>query len=107
MSSTLWPALRRAHLDDEGHLGLSPCPRSGVQDPVVLQTGTQLAVSRQSQFKEVAFQFCQYALQSHALSAVSMLPAVPPRSDVIAGSQLAGNRVMACRAGECGRTPRR
>lgn len=96
MSSTLWPALRRSHLDDEGHLGFFPLPPDQAsKDPVVLQTGTQLAVSRQSQFKEVAFQFCQYALQSQPLlSAVSMLPAVPPRSDVIAGSQLAGNRVM-------------
>lgn len=96
MSSTLWPALREAHLDDEAHLGFFPLPPAQAgKDPVVLQTGTQLGVGRQSQFKEVAFQFCQYALQAQPLlSAVSMLPAVPPRTDIIAGSSLAGNRVM-------------
>lgn len=96
MSSTLWSALQGAGISDDAHLGFFALPSAEKDnDPVVLQTGSQLAVSRLSSHRDVALEFCQNALQTDPLlSAVSLIPAIAPRSDAMVGSDLTQNRVM-------------
>ncbi|SER74883.1 multiple sugar transport system substrate-binding protein [Propionibacterium cyclohexanicum] len=96
VSSTNWPALSAAGLAESSHLGLfaMPAAQQG-KDPCVLQTGTLLAVSNQSQHPDVAFEFCHYALgASPLLAAARITSAVPARPDIVPGSDLALNRVL-------------
>lgn len=96
VDSSMWPTLSSAGLADTDHLGFFPMPASEQgKDPCLLQSGTLLAVSNQSQHPDVAFEFCHYALGSTPLrAAVNTASAVPARSDIVTGSTLASNRIL-------------
>lgn len=96
MGSQLWPEVQEAGLQNDDQLQFFALPPAEKGDDAsVLQTGTLLSVSRQSQYQEVAFGLCHYALQSQPLiSTLSMISAVPARSDIVSGSLLESNRIM-------------
>ncbi len=96
VNSSTWPTLGSAGVAGTSQLGLFGMPPSDQgKDPCLLQSGTLLAVSNQSQYPEVAFEFCHYALGKTPLTAaMSIASAVPARSDIVSGSALASNRVL-------------
>lgn len=96
VNSSSWPTLVSAGLAGTAQSGLFAMPPSEQgKDPCLLQSGTLLAVSNQSQYADVAFEFCHYALGSTPLTAaMNIASAVPARSDIVPGSTLTSNRVL-------------
>lgn len=95
MGVGLWDELNGAGLGDEAHIAffaMPPAESSG--EPSVLRSGTVLSVSRQSTYREVAFQFLHYALEDQPLSTTAaMIPAIPSRTNLLVTSEAASNRI--------------